>query len=1605
MRGKPLYTILILTMIFAGMPVPGPVCAQQRPPLPAAGSRIGISPVYTPATLAGVNIDPRRPFDFDFIIHPGDSGLSGEELRGESLKLIKYFMAALTLDEEQLWVNLSPYEAERVIPERFGHTEMGRDLLAQDYLLKQLTASLMYPEDELGDRFWQRVNRLAYEKFGTAEIPLNTFNKIWIVPDRARVYEHASGAVVIDSHLKVMLEEDYLALERHAAIADTGERPPVETNVSLEVVREVLIPEIEREVNQGRTFANLRQIYHAVILADWYKAALKNSLLAQVYAERNKITGIALEDDAENQRIYEQYVHAFKKGVFDYIREDYDRLTQTTIPRRYFSGGVVLRADIDAQKAVTADVRDFVGQLMDQAVVVETKIDMVGTAPHALKDFKKSEFKNNIYAKLVVLEGRINDEEAEVQTRTARALGAVYRELHTAGLLSTEELEGKLSHPSERLQGEVVKLLGDIYLERITAGEPVDLTALRAARARKDVADALGRIYVEFLKRGQTVDPEDIRRLHQSYDNSSITGAIENALGAVYWQLYLQRALSLGELKGLIDDRHSSLSRFIMDRLKEHHLAEIRLGTVPDVQYLKDIVDAPRSFLRLNAAEILSEVYVEEVNNGLITLEQMQEVFQSANPELGKKLPAALGAVYAARINAGPAVNISPLVNRLRSSDGEVRRATAGALMKVYAARAAAGLPYNLEPVERLLEGESQYFARTIATALVELYTLQYRAGTLPLTSIEELVGHPNPAVRAGAFDILIPVYGSRIEAGEDVDLSGIEQAMSETASFALYESVDDVAYLYALKVEHGLMGVTDLEQKLTAPDEHIRHIAVRALGRVYIQQLATNEDVPISRLEELMTEADDANQRYLVDVLVEVYRNKIRRGQAVNLAYFEQRLAASNNFVRREAVDALGALYAEMVRFGRNLRGSKNAYRFWFDNRLFVNSAMVNPRVLNHLFQLDDAELEDTQQWLDRIRANVSARYRDAGITPAQMEATVVPTLFFFELLVPRSSVYLLGLLERDGVEAMAKYQTMLVHHRAIDLLLQFRDEFPDAHIADVFRFIDLLAAFSYFNQFERVERLMSTTFSWPDHLFRMLGAELTQLYQSEHAVYPDDLKMKTMNEVFDAMPESAKPYILLGGLRSADRFSRREAARKAGKLRTSRDELKRALFEAVEDVDGEVSRNALEGLSRIGGHRTIIRLHSILDKIKKEYVIRYIYDDHGSMVAYRDKVQIEGATADGFKFRETVVEQDPKVAQIEATIRAIEERKSLQRESVSINLDEVADQRLKQFFDFLEEHGLADFVVVVGGGVRDAYTGKMINDLDINIIVPMSDEDHRNILPTTAQASAEMYAYIQEKLALLAEALGVAVDDFLPPMEPNAVMWNGLEVQYTGPIVLRNRSGREDEPRRVYLKRSIVGDNGWLYSSNTGAALLQMAVDSSGRLYGHVEALEDFDRGLVRLTGGRDNLKIGDVLRMLRLKHEYDLIISEYDYQIIRATIDSYISGDLPLPETIMRNVVLRQLVKIEETALDHELAMRELDQLGLLRLLKDKLGIDYAQLGETKGGIDLNPRQIDWAVDKEDGIGLVPVAVVPGQVREYRSAIGFIPRIIRIIPAAAN
>ncbi|MEI6437914.1 MAG: hypothetical protein WCO69_04085 [Candidatus Omnitrophota bacterium] len=351
-------SLVLLAFLLTSVIAPGHYAyAQAAFQLPAAGTRIDFSPSFTPPVLKGIKVYPENPFRFDFILDKGNSPDVGDAIKDESLRLVKYFMASLTVPEKDLWVNLSPYEKDRIVPEAFGQTEMGRDILAQDYILKQITASAIYPEGDTGKKFWARVYQLASEKYGTTDIPLDTFNKVWIVPQKAVVYENAASgtAYIVESKLKVMLESDYLALEKNAGLAAAPQVDP-RVNESQElaknVIRDIVLPLLEREVNEGGNFIRLRQVFQSLILAAWYKKKIKDSLLSQVYSDKNKISGVSIDDPKEAEKIWAQYVEAFKKGVYNYIKEEKDPLTDELIPRKYFSGGVILTLDPDGAQSV-----------------------------------------------------------------------------------------------------------------------------------------------------------------------------------------------------------------------------------------------------------------------------------------------------------------------------------------------------------------------------------------------------------------------------------------------------------------------------------------------------------------------------------------------------------------------------------------------------------------------------------------------------------------------------------------------------------------------------------------------------------------------------------------------------------------------------------------------------------------------------------------------------------------------------------------------------------------------------------------------------------------------------------------------------------------------------------------------------------------------------------------------------------------------------------------------------------------------------------------------------------------------------------------------------
>ncbi len=318
---------VVLTLVLSSLPV----SAQSIPyQLPSPNRLLELTQHPTrPLSLQGIRFDPKQPLRFDFILDKGQAVMSDRETREQGMRLAKYFMAALTFEGKDLWVNLSPYEKDRIMSDDLSRTQLGQDLLVEDYTLKQLASSLTHPDKTLGILFWKKVYQQSVQRLGSANVTVGTLNKVWIVPENAEVYVKDNVVLVNKVHLKVMIEADYLAQKKNV-------KSSASDSISTQVMKEVIIPVLEKEVNEGSHFVVLRQIVNASVLAQWYKRNIKEAVLTKVYANQQKVAGIDDIEKKVKEDIYHQYLVAYKKGVYNFIREE----ESTRMPRKYFSGGL-----------------------------------------------------------------------------------------------------------------------------------------------------------------------------------------------------------------------------------------------------------------------------------------------------------------------------------------------------------------------------------------------------------------------------------------------------------------------------------------------------------------------------------------------------------------------------------------------------------------------------------------------------------------------------------------------------------------------------------------------------------------------------------------------------------------------------------------------------------------------------------------------------------------------------------------------------------------------------------------------------------------------------------------------------------------------------------------------------------------------------------------------------------------------------------------------------------------------------------------------------------------------------------------------------------------
>lgn len=316
---------------------------------------------FRPMHLRYLSYDPLNN-NFRLLLDKGDfekaQGLSPSELKGTLSKgtvpnlenatreLLNYFFVGISLPNDSFWVNLRPDSENEVIDPELGKTDVGKILLEADLQLKKDTAQFTSPETLEGKKYWAQLYKKAEELFGYENITIPTLTRPWIVPDEIIIRETQDNAYIYKATLKVMLEQDYLKDSSTYNFKDP--RLKALNEYSSQLIRELIIPKLTKEINTSKRYAPLRQVYYSLILAQWFKQRFygKGGLYSWLIDKKN-LNGLTSKTPWSKTTYFQAYQKSFKEGEYNLKEPTYTPYGQTI--RSYMSGGIGLQ---DMQSAI-----------------------------------------------------------------------------------------------------------------------------------------------------------------------------------------------------------------------------------------------------------------------------------------------------------------------------------------------------------------------------------------------------------------------------------------------------------------------------------------------------------------------------------------------------------------------------------------------------------------------------------------------------------------------------------------------------------------------------------------------------------------------------------------------------------------------------------------------------------------------------------------------------------------------------------------------------------------------------------------------------------------------------------------------------------------------------------------------------------------------------------------------------------------------------------------------------------------------------------------------------------------------------------------------------
>lgn len=322
----------------------------------------------------------------------GDKVINVEATLGDA---IDFFFIGLTLPNQKFWVNLNPWEPDRIVDEGLGTTDVGRIMLEADLQMKKDFCKHENPsESKVGESYWDLLDKKRDELVtecmndypgqieATRNVLFNAVTRHWIVPGEVTAYGDGYEIYIADVTLDIYSEPVYehstfeIVNQDESSISEDclkslDQAAKEYGRYAMELEEELVLPLVVEEVNSGEFYSDLRQVYVSLALAQWYKERVDGQRMFSDLIDSEDLTGLESEAAWSPRDIWEKYVESYEEGEYQYEKtRTYTRdgfiVTETTV----YTGGGVLFGDILSHISMVGDIDPEIEETITDAMDV-----------------------------------------------------------------------------------------------------------------------------------------------------------------------------------------------------------------------------------------------------------------------------------------------------------------------------------------------------------------------------------------------------------------------------------------------------------------------------------------------------------------------------------------------------------------------------------------------------------------------------------------------------------------------------------------------------------------------------------------------------------------------------------------------------------------------------------------------------------------------------------------------------------------------------------------------------------------------------------------------------------------------------------------------------------------------------------------------------------------------------------------------------------------------------------------------------------------------------------------------------------------------------------